>query len=78
MWHLSSRIKGELVNPDSTVLDVALTIHPTPAICGVPQNEAYLKIIELEKYNKKIFAGIIGWCDENGDGDWDCYKRSID
>lgn len=70
LWHLSSVIKGNLKNPDLSVLDAALAIHPTPAICGVPQNEAYRKIIELEGKSRGLFTGIIGWCDENGDGDW--------
>lgn len=70
LWHLSSVIEGKLKNPDFTVLDAALAIHPTPAICGVPQNEAYRKILELEGGSRGLFTGIIGWCDENGDGDW--------
>lgn len=70
LWHLSSHIQGELINSDFTALDAALTIHPTPAICGVPQAEAYKRIKELERNNRGLFTGIIGWCDENGDGDW--------
>lgn len=70
LWHLSSVITGELVGKDKTVIDAALAIHPTPAICGVPQSEAYKKILELEGQSRGVFTGIIGWCDENGDGDW--------
>lgn len=70
LWHLSTKIEGELINSNSTVFDAALAIHPTPAICGVPQTNAYEKIRELEGSNRGIFTGIIGWCDENGDGDW--------
>lgn len=70
LWHLSTLIQGELKSSEFTVFDAALAIHPTPAICGVPQVEAYKKIKELEGDNRGLFTGIIGWCDENGDGDW--------
>lgn len=70
LWHLSTKIEGELINSNSTVFDAALSVHPTPAICGVPQSNAYEKIRELEGSSRGIFTGIIGWCDENGDGDW--------
>jgi isochorismate synthase len=70
LWHLSSLIKGELKDEGQTVFDAALAIHPTPAICGVPQDQAYAKIAELEGRNRELFTGIIGWCDEKGDGDW--------
>ncbi|AQS18315.2 isochorismate synthase [Clostridium beijerinckii NRRL B-598] len=70
LWHLSTLIEGTLKDLRQTVLEAAITIHPTPAICGVPQSAAYKKIAELEGYNRGLFTGIIGWCDENGDGDW--------
>lgn len=70
LWHLSSIIKGELMDENQTVFDAALAIHPTPAVCGAPQNEAYKKIFELEERSRGLFTGIVGWCDEEGDGDW--------
>lgn len=70
LWHLSSIVQGELTQPEQTVLEAALTIYPTPAICGVPQETAYRKILELEGQARGVFTGITGWCDENGDGDW--------
>lgn len=70
LWHLSTEIEGKLATNDYTVFDAALAIHPTPAICGVPQAEAYKKIKQLEGNGRGLFTGIIGWCDENGDGDW--------
>lgn len=70
LWHLSSIIEGELNDSEKTVFDAALLIHPTPAVCGVPQDVAYKKIIELEGKSRNEFTGIIGWCDEFGNGDW--------
>lgn len=70
LWHLSSVIEGDLTDAEKTVLDAALSIHPTPAVCGVPRDAAYEKILELEGRSRNEFTGIIGWCDEYGDGDW--------
>lgn len=70
LLHLSSVIEGDLIDPEKTVLDAALLIHPTPAVCGVPRDAAYEKILELEGRSRNEFTGIIGWCDEYGDGDW--------
>lgn len=70
LWHLSSVITGEVAESTDTVLDIALAVHPTPAVCGVPQKEAYAKILELEGESRENFTGIIGWCDEFGNGDW--------
>ncbi|MEI7343895.1 isochorismate synthase MenF [Pectobacterium brasiliense] len=70
MWHLSTAIRGELVNPEMTALQVACQLHPTPALCGFPTQEARQLIAELEPHDRGVFSGIVGWCDANGDGEW--------
>lgn len=70
LWHLSTLIEGTLKDSSQTVLESAIAIHPTPAICGVPQSTVHKRILQLEGYNREFFTGLIGWCDENGDGDW--------
>ncbi len=68
--HLSTVIEGELASPDITVLDLMLALHPTPAVGGVPRREALEAIADLEKFDRGLYAGMVGWCDENGDGEW--------
>ncbi len=34
MWHLSTEVKGELKDPNTTSLELAIALHPTPAVCG--------------------------------------------
>lgn len=70
MWHLSTDIYGELADPSTNVLDLALTLHPTPAICGTPTELAREAIREIEPFERGFFTGMVGWCDSQGDGEW--------
>lgn len=70
MWHLSTSIRGELRQPETSVIQLACLLHPTPALCGTPTAAARRLIAELEPYDRGVFSGIVGWCDANGDGEW--------
>ncbi len=70
MWHLSTLIKGTLRNPDTSSIELALAMHPTPAVCGYPKQEAKAAINEIENYDRGLFTGMVGWCDDSGDGEW--------
>lgn len=69
LWHLSTPIRGRLRSPDTTALDLALALHPTPAVGGVPTDLAAQLITELEG-DRGFYAGAVGWCDARGDGRW--------
>ncbi|WP_235174786.1 isochorismate synthase [Tomitella biformata] len=70
LWHLGTRITGTLAHSGSvTALDLALALHPTPAVCGTPQGAAMQAIRETEE-DRGFYAGAVGWCDAAGDGDW--------
>jgi isochorismate synthase len=70
VWHLSTRFRGVLRDPRITSLDVVLALHPTPAVCGEPRDEAMRTIAELEPVPRGAYAGAVGWMDANGDGVW--------
>lgn len=70
MWHLGTRIEGELFHPGVSSLRLAQALHPTPAVGGHPQKQAQALIHELEGYERNLFAGMVGWCDQTGDGEW--------
>lgn len=70
MWHLSTEITGELANSETSALELAMALHPTPAICGTPTNLAKDVIKEIEPFERGFFTGLVGWCDANGDGEW--------
>ncbi|WP_438764573.1 isochorismate synthase [Kushneria sp. TE3] len=70
MWHLSTTLEGELADPGLTSLGVAAALHPTPAVCGAPWQDAHQAIKSLEGFERGYFTGLVGWCDETGDGEW--------
>ncbi|MEV0675457.1 isochorismate synthase [Actinosynnema sp. NPDC050436] len=73
MWHLSTRISGRLADPAdpaSSALALAEALHPTPAVCGVPVGAARDAIADLEPFDRGYYAGLVGWTDHAGDGEW--------
>lgn len=70
LWHLSTLIEGELLDPDMTSLDLAFALHPTPAVCGYPKQAAFDAIMDLEPFDRGFFAGFVGWMNASGDGEW--------
>ncbi|MDQ0047471.1 isochorismate synthase [Paenibacillus polymyxa] len=70
MWHLSTEITGELADLSVSSLAVALALHPTPAVCGSPTEQAKKVIRDIESFDRGFYTGIVGWCDAAGDGEW--------
>lgn len=70
LWHLSTEVTGQLKAPYASVLELALAVHPTPAVCGHPTLTARDVIEGIEGIDRKYFTGAIGWMDRNGDGEW--------
>ena len=69
VWHLCTPITGRLRDRSTTAIDLALALHPTPAVGGVPTEAAAKLIAELEG-DRGFYAGATGWCDAAGDGRW--------
>ncbi|MDP5000775.1 MAG: isochorismate synthase [Flavobacterium sp.] len=57
--HLKSLISGEL-NADFQVSDLIKTLHPTPAVCGLPKERTIDFILKNEGYNRKYYTGFLG------------------
>ena len=45
---------------DKPPLQVANLLHPTPAVCGLPQKEALEFIQKKEGYNRSFYTGFLG------------------
>lgn len=78
MLHLSSEIRGELKDPSTSSLTLALALHPTPAVCGHPTADALSFIREQEGFDRDLFTGLVGWCGLDGNGEWAVTIRCAD
>jgi len=70
LWHLHTAIKGTLKPGAPDALTIAAALHPTPAVCGTPRAAAAALIGRLEPFDRRYFAGLVGWVDSLGDGEW--------
>jgi isochorismate synthase len=70
LWHLRTAIRGQLRKSAPDALTLAAALHPTPAVCGTPTDAALALIRELEPFDRRYYAGIVGWVDSGGDGEW--------
>lgn len=66
--HLKSFISGELTT-DFQANDLIKTLHPTPAVCGLPKEKAIDFILKNEDYNRKYYAGFLGEYNKNNQTD---------
>ncbi|WP_082494776.1 isochorismate synthase MenF [Cellulomonas sp. Leaf334] len=69
LWHLGTTITGR-VRTGVTSLELAYALHPTPAVCGVPTSTAADLVRILEPVDRGFYAGLVGWMDARGDGEW--------
>ena len=74
--HLGTVISGRLCDGRASALDLALLLHPTPAVAGTPEAEALAYIAEVEGMDRGRYAGPVGWMDASGDGEWAVGIRS--
>jgi menaquinone-specific isochorismate synthase len=71
MSHLATTIVGT-VEPRSasSALELALQLHPTPAVAGTPRDAALAMLDALEGFDRGRYAGPVGWVDAHGGGEW--------
>jgi isochorismate synthase len=58
LWHLKTNISAE-IQPDS-LSEIINELHPTSAVCGLPQSATKSFILEHENYNREYYAGFLG------------------
>jgi menaquinone-specific isochorismate synthase len=61
---------------DEHILSIAESLHPTPAISGIPSTEAQKLIRSTEPFNRGWYGGLIGWFDTKGNGEFSVAIRS--
>ena len=60
LLHLRTDIKASIENINSKMRHIIKLLHPTPAVCGLPKEDAALFIQKKEGYNRKFYTGFLG------------------
>ena len=58
--HLRTDITGILKKGKRTLSMITSILHPTPAVCGAPQDYAKSYILDNEDYNREFYTGFLG------------------
>jgi len=60
LWHICNDISGTLKNKKELLERVVNSLHPTPAICGLPEDVAMKFILKHEGYDREFYTGYLG------------------
>ncbi len=63
-------------HPKQSVLDLLERLHPTPAVAGMPRDQALQVIRQREGMDRGWYAGPVGWMNARGDGQFAVALRS--
>ncbi|GAA2750450.1 isochorismate synthase [Amnibacterium kyonggiense] len=77
VWHLATDATAEVAEGVGA-LDLVALLHPTAAVAGAPRAAALAAIAELEPFDRRRYAGPVGWIDGRGDGEWAIALRSAE
>lgn len=58
LWHLRTKISGNFEKDGLGKL--IRSLHPTPAVCGIPKKNAKDFILKNENYNRLFYTGFLG------------------
>ncbi|XP_074567291.1 isochorismate synthase 2, chloroplastic-like isoform X1 [Curcuma longa] len=58
--HLSAQLSGRL-RDKFCEFDILTSLHPSPAVCGLPMEDARRFINENETFDRGMYAGPVGW-----------------
>ena len=75
LYHLRTRVEGELVDPDG-MLALVDELHPTPAVGGWPREPALAFLDRFETFDRGWFAAPVGWLAPDGSGHFAVALRS--
>jgi menaquinone-specific isochorismate synthase len=62
--HLRTCFEGELHHQTSTT-DIISSLHPTPAVGGLPRDKALTQIRQIEPFSRGWYAAPVGWIEKN-------------
>lgn len=73
--HLYTPVIGKCPK-DASLLLLVERLHPTPALGGLPKQEAVDKIRQVEVLDRGFYAAPLGWVDYQGNGEFSVSIRS--
>lgn len=76
--HLSTTVRAAAHAETPSALGLALALHPTPAVGGLPVAAALEHIHRWEPRGRGRYAGPVGWVDGRGDGAFAVALRSAE
>lgn len=78
MFHLCTHFQSdEQLSADQ--IDILIkTLHPSPAVCGIPKKKTMQLIIEIEEEDRKYYTGYLGPLQTSGGFDLFVNLRSVE
>lgn len=64
LLHLRTDIRGSIKNTKDVAFLIQ-SLHPTPAVCGLPKEISQDFIVENENYNREFYTGFLGELNSN-------------
>ena len=78
VMHLGTELRGRASATTPSALELALALHPTPAVGGTPTDVALAWLARHEHLARGCYAGPVGWVDADGNGSWAVAIRSAE
>jgi isochorismate synthase len=66
MQHLKTVFSFPTKNLKKSISKLVEALHPTPAVCGYPKQQAKTLILKTEKHKRHLYSGFLGKIEENG------------
>ncbi|MEH7157441.1 isochorismate synthase [Neobacillus drentensis] len=73
--HLYTPVIGKC-HQDASLMLLVERLHPTPALGGLPKEEAVVKIRQVEELDRGFYAAPLGWMDYKKNGEFAVSIRS--
>jgi len=58
--HICTRFKIPFSEISGKTGELVRSLHPTPAVCGIPKEKAWQLIAEIEKHKRRFYTGFLG------------------
>jgi isochorismate synthase len=68
LLHLKTEIRGQL-HAGFSLQNLLQSLHPTPAVCGMPKDDALQFIRQEEGYDREFYSGFLGEIQPNNQVD---------